>query len=502
MSNRPWQLRRRAAWRGGAALVAIIAGHGPVLAQVPEQELTLREALVLARENNPAFLQQRNDLDVANSSVRAAYGGLLPSANASTSFGYTAAGELRLQTRTFGEEPESYFSAYNLGLAYQLNGRTLLEPSVQRAQRAATERRISGAGANLDYQVTQQYLDVLRAREQERQARREVERTDEYVRLAEARLEVGAGTPLEVRSAQVQKGRAEVAVIQAENSAATAVLMLAQLVGVPVDSTVELSSDFQIFQPSWDVPSLIDLAIENNPLLRAARAASSAARTSVAAARTSYLPSLNFNVGWRGYVSQYGSIDPLVDRTLGNIDLEGCRRNNQILQLIGEPPRPCLDPQDPAVRDLIRQDFQERNRGFPFDYINQPLQASVSVSLPIFTGFSRQLQVDQAQAQAADARYQVRAEELRLRQEVASAARTVEAAYQTALLQERVRESASEELRLAQERFRFGAASSVEVTDAQTNLAQAERDQIAAIYDFHQSLAALEALVGRPLRSS
>jgi outer membrane protein len=40
----------------------------------------------------------------------------------------------------------------------------------------------------------------------------------------------------------------------------------------------------------------------------------------------------------------------------------------------------------------------------------------------------------------------------------------------------------------------------VEVTDAQTSLSEAERAEIAAIYDYHQSLAALEALVGTSLR--
>jgi outer membrane protein len=40
----------------------------------------------------------------------------------------------------------------------------------------------------------------------------------------------------------------------------------------------------------------------------------------------------------------------------------------------------------------------------------------------------------------------------------------------------------------------------VEVTDAQTSLAEAERARIDAIYNFHKSLASLEALVGRPLR--
>ena len=67
-------------------------------------------------------------------------------------------------------------------------------------------------------------------------------------------------------------------------------------------------------------------------------------------------------------------------------------------------------------------------------------------------------------------------------------------------LQEQVVNRATEELRLAQERFRFGVASSVEVTDAQTSLALAEQGRIDAIYIYHKSLAALEALVGRPLR--
>jgi outer membrane protein TolC len=41
---------------------------------------------------------------------------------------------------------------------------------------------------------------------------------------------------------------------------------------------------------------------------------------------------------------------------------------------------------------------------------------------------------------------------------------------------------------------------SVEVTDAQTNLSEAERAEITAVHDYHQSLAALEALVGTTQR--
>lgn len=466
----------------------------------PPATLSLPEAVQLAEQSNPTFQQQRNDLDVARSATRAAFGNLLPTASASTTFGYTAPGELRFQSRVLGTEPEAYFSAYNLGVNYQLNGSTLLQPSVQRSQQRATDRRITGARASLEAQVSQQYLTVLQAREQAAQAEREVARTDEYVRLAQARLEVGAGTPLDVRRAEVQKGRAEVNLVQARNNAAIAVLTLGQLIGVPLAPEVRLTSEFVIFDPEWQIEDMMQLATQNNPLLLAARAGLSAAGTQVAAARTSYLPSLNFNVGWRGYVNQYGDLDPLVDRQLGSINFEGCQRNNRVLELIGEPQQSCINPADPAVQAQIRDQLEAQNRGFPFDYLDQPWQASMSISLPVFTGMNRQLQIDQAKASAADARHQVRAEELRLQQEVGAAVRNLETAYQTALLQQQVQDNAGEELRLAQERFRFGAASSVEVTDAQTNLAQAERDRIDAVYNFHKALAALEALVGRPLR--
>src|SRR5690606_8662419 len=166
---------------------------------------------------------------------------------------------------------------------------------------------------------------------------------------------------------EVQRGRAEVNLIQARNNAAIAALTLGQVIGVDLEPDVQLTSEFAIFDPEWEVPQLLDMALQNNPSLLAARASSSAARTQVSASRTAYLPSLNFNVGWRGYVNQYGSIDPLVQRELGGIDFAGCQRNNRILELIGEPARPCINPLDPAVQEEVRRELEAPNRGLPFD---------------------------------------------------------------------------------------------------------------------------------------
>lgn len=448
-----WSPRaRRSRWIGrlrfalaAALLPTAVAAQTAV---VPPAGLSLTEALALAQENNPDILQQRNDLDVAEWSLRAANGNLLPSANLNTNVGYTAAGQQRFGSVEFPEQPEAWSSSYGLNLSYQLNGSTILQPRVQKAQLRATERRITGAAANLDAQVAQQYLSVLQAQEQVAQAEREVARTAEHVKLAQARLDVGAGIPLDVRRAQVQAGQAQVRLLQAQNTLATSRLTLEQLIGTPLAPSTRLTSEFALFEPVWDAAALVQTALEANPNLRAARSSADAAKTGIRAAKSAYLPYLSFSAGISGYATRRGDV----------------------------------------------------NAGFPFDYARQPWNAGFGVSLPLFTGFSRQLQVEQAQAQASDARFQVRAQELRLRTEVAAALQNLKTAYATAILQEQVRESAAEELRMARERFRFGAAGSVEVTDAETNLREAERAKIDAIYSFHKALAALEALVGRDLR--
>jgi len=150
--------------------------------------------------------------------------------------------------------------------------------------------------------------------------------------------------------------------------------------------------------------------------------------------------------------------------------------------------------------DSLRRGVRNANPSFPFGFSGQPMQASLSVSLPLFNGWSRERQIEDARVQRDNAELAVRGQELKLRTDLGSALLNLQTAYGVAELQTQVVARATEELRLAQERFRFGVASSVEVTDAQTSLALAEQGRIDAIYNYHKSLAALEALVGRPLR--
>ncbi len=501
--------------QGGTALAALLAALLLLAAPVDEaraqtqarnqavpDQLTLEEAVELARENNPGYLSQENDLVPADWGVRSAYGDLLPSASASMGMGYSASGERRFGTVGLGEQPAMYSSNYNLSLSYSLSGARLLEPTRARAQARATRARVEGAGSQLEANVSQAYLAVLQAQAALVQAVQEVARTTQHVALAEARLEVGAGTILDVRRAEVQYGQAEVRVIQAENTVAAERLALGQLLGAVLPDDVRLSTEFPLFEPTWDLDEVVALAIANNPVLLAARAQQDASETMVTVARSEYLPTLSASLGFRGDLAQAANIDPLVEGDLARMQssLNSCLDQNQIRQSAGLSTQPCVDPSDPAVRSALEDRYRSEHSGFPFDWRSQPMSASLSFSLPLFTGLNREQRVAEANVTAQDARYLVRGEELRVRAEAETLLRAVSAAYRTARMQAIVRETASEELALAAEQYRSGLATSVEVTDAQANLSEAERAEIAAVHDYHQSLAALEALVGTTLR--
>jgi outer membrane protein len=108
--------------------------------------------------------------------------------------------------------------------------------------------------------------------------------------------------------------------------------------------------------------------------------------------------------------------------------------------------------------------------------------------------------VQEAEANRNDARYNVRAQELRVTAEVNSGYKNLLTAYEAVQIQTENSAAAREALDLAQERFRVGANTFVDVVQARADYQRAESDRITAIYEFHRAYATLESAVGRPLR--
>lgn len=497
--------RRSSTWPRVLLLLCLAVPTTAAAQQAPAT-LSLEEAIALASRNNPEFLIQQNDEIEADWAVREAYGALLPSASIGGSLGYDAAGEQRLGVFSstdlgFGRTPAYLSSGYGISVGYQLNGDAIFRPRQEKANRNATRARIEAAAFNLTADITRMYLSAVAARDGVQLARQELERATENLRLAEARVAVGAAIALDAKQAEVERGRAEVELLRAENLLRTETLRLLEAIGLDLGQEVELTSEFDVFRPNWSVDQLVDLAIEQHPQLRAQRAVENAARTSVRMARSQYLPSLNLSMNWRGYAQQVGDDNYLIERYRSNLETrrQQCELTNEVVTRLN-PPLPTEDCSalmpDPATEARIL----EENDVFPFKFARQPFSASLTISLPIFNGFARERRVEAARVAADDARLRLRAEELRLKTQVATAHSSLEAAYRAVTLEERNRELAAEQLELARERYRVGAITFVDLTDAETRKSRADREYLSAVYAFHEALAALETAVGQNLR--
>lgn len=483
-----------------------------MLSPAASVSLSLAEALRQARANSPTYRQTLNDAGPARWGVRNAYGSLLPSLTASSDVGYIGSGETN-----FGGgfiQPTSSFvtSGYSLALQWELSGRTLTAPAQQKALQHATDEDISGAGIALTSDISTQYLNALQATAQVDVARQQVRRNEDFLALAQARHRVGQTTLIDVRQAEVIKGTSDVALLRAVQAENEAKLELLRRMGVeppvPVDQ-ITLSDSFPVTPPSFRLDSLLALAERQNPSLRSLRAREHAAGLGVRSAKTEFLPSLSLQAGWSGFTQQFTNENLLLGQALTNARAQeaDCQFNNAVragLSLGGEVPD-CfvasgLAPGGGALLNPVAQEIRNRNNVFPFSYTGQPFRANLTVSLPIFTGFSRAFRLSQARAQQEDADEDVRARRLSVRTEVHARYLALQTAYQAIAVQASSRESARDQLRLAQDRYRLGAGSALELSDAQNAVQRAEGDYITAVYDYHKAIAALEAAVGRTLR--
>ena len=481
----------------------------PVKAQtagpVPDQ-LTLDDAVAIARQHNPTFLQTRNDLQVADWDVRQAWGQLLPSATASSSVSWQGAGEQRFGSLTlgdlgFGGQPSYYFSNYNLGLNWNLSWSSVLAPREAKTRREAVLATVDQGSTQLVARVTNAYLEVLRQREALTLARQQLENTRYNLRLAQAQLEVGQATPIDVGQAEVQVGRSEVGVLQAENALETARLRLLQELGVELDQEFEPATTFSLTEPTWTLEELYEQAQTRNPGLRAARRSKDAADVRVSQARGAYYPSLSVSTGLSGFTREASSVDAQVAQAQAQVAsrVASCVQTNELYARLADP-LPLEDCTRFAFTDEQRNAIVSQNDQFPFDFQGSPPSVSLTVSVPLFQGLTRQRSLEAAQVEQDDRAHQLRADELALRADLRVELATVRTAYQSALLEERNRDLAQQQLQLARDRYQLGVITFVELVDAQTVLAQAERDRIAAVFIYHDAVTRLESLVGVPLR--
>jgi len=463
--------------------------------------LTLDEANALARRNNPTFLSIANNRRTADAAVRSARGAFLPSADASFGARYQQGGTQVFNGLNFSNSSATRQSSYSLDLGYRINSATFVQPRAAAANRDAVDADITGNAEQLRAAVTQQYLTVLQAQARSALQDTLVNTARTQLDLAKAKMAVGSGTVLDVRRAEVALGQTQVDLLKARNGVDVEKLRLFQQMGVAQTPGAVLTTEFHIDPPAFTLEQLLDLARRQNPSIVALRSRERAAELNTKVAKAEYTPTLSLTTGWGGNSYQYTDPEFLVNQaragTLSNFG--GCMQQDSIRTRVGLPAAGCTgtsyqftDTQAAAIR--------ANNSQFPFKFQRSPLAFAAQLTIPIFDKFNREERVQRAEVDREDAMYSVRAKDLALTADVTQAYLDVTTGLQTVALQEQNATKAKEELSYAEERYKVGLATFLDVTTSRGTYEQALIDRVNAIYDYHKAFAALENAVGRPLR--
>ena len=484
-----------------SALLVLATAQGAAAQGGAGASLSLDDALALAKKNNPIYLQSLNGRDRAGTALRSAYGTLLPQASTSLSTGFRQGKPQFFGGVQFGANSDQISSSWGLNFSYSISAGAINALKAFKAQADASDQDVTGADQALRANVTQGYILTLQLIARAALQDSLVLSNQLQLDLAKAKAGVGTATSLDVKRAEVAVGQNQVAALKAHNLADVSMLQLFQQLGVPMPASLNLTSTFRVDEPKLDVGQLLDLAGRGNPTLRALQMRESAAAANYRAAQSLYSPTLSLSANLGGNAQQYTNSDYLVTQarsqtvqSQATCFSQDSLRRGAGLSSIGAVCNAIV------FTDAQAQSLRAGNNNYPFTFTSNPYTLSAALSLPLFDGFSREQRVQDAASNRSDARYNVRAQQLKLTADVTSAYTTLVADYRTVKLQEVNSARAAEALQLAQERYRVGLNSLVDLQAARADYQQAESDRIDAIYQYHWAFAALESAVGRPLR--
>lgn len=473
----------------------------PLSAQSPSRVLTLDDAVTLALRNNLDHIRARNVRDQSGVALRGAYGQLLPNVSSSFGVSFREGRQDLVQGVAFGATSDVVSSSYSIGVGLQLSMGNWINTRRARAEVAASEEAVRASENTVRNLVTQAYFTALQAEAQALLQDTIVASAAEQLRLTRARYDLLQSRLVEVRSSEAALGRVQIQRVRQQAAARRALRDLFDVIGAPMPDSLRLEPVSGVTEPTFALANLIDEARRTHPQLESLRAREAAANHQVAQARSSWLPTLSLNTSFNGNTSQQTNPDGLVNsaRAQRLAARASCFTNDSLRQGAGLSP---ITTQCDAINftDADADAIRRSNDVFPFAFNRSPLVYSAGLSFPIFNGFVRENNVANASLARIEAQHARRQEELRLISRVSNAYDDVMIQYQAVQLLEQLRESARQALELAQEGYRIGTATYLELSSARRDFEQASAELVTGIFDYHRRLATLELEVGRRLR--
>ena len=425
-----------------------------VVAGAQTRTLTLDEATKIALERNLNVVQAENNASSTESGVLAAYGRYLPTLSASGSWTRTQMeGPIYTQGVAIpGSNAKQTVGSFSAGVNA---GLTLFdgferEANLNRAQATsdATGHTLVRTKQSVVFQVESSYLNVLRQEQLVRVSEENLKRDRRQLERIVESNRVGALSLADVYRQQSQVAADELSLINAQNAFDKANADLVALIGLNVadeyrfaDATISTTLDSTelgaVRTKYRDLGVLTNTALNARPDLLSAKENLDASSSSVTIARSGYFPTLSATAGLNG--------------------------NNE-----------------------------EFSRMFDYKTIFWGLR----LSWTLFDGFATNQAIQSAAASERNAEISVAQAKRNISVEVKKALLDLDAAMKQYEVSQKGLTSATEDRKIAEERYNLGAGTLLDLLVASANFVSAEANVVNASYNYIIAKRNVEYVLG------
>ncbi|HEY5615613.1 MAG TPA: TolC family protein [Bacteroidota bacterium] len=436
-------------------VLLVLLSVGVVSAQ--QKTLTFQQAIEIALEQNLSIRQAENNVESAQSGVLSAYGSYLPTLSASGGWTRTQT-ERGPATEYFNGIPISVPAASTIANNFQSGvslGYTIFdgfnrEAGYNRAVSSAvsSEKTAERTRQMIVFQVQANYLTVLRNEQLLKVSQENLKRDERQLERIMESNRVGALSIGDVYRQQSQVASDELNLINAQNTYDKSKADLLALIGV------DASDDFAIIDPS--IP--VDIAAAQLEATKEQYKDFSQLRSRALGARPDYQSAReNYDASDWGVTSAMSRYFPRVSASAGY------STSNREMKLLG---------------------------------VNRGLNWGLNISWTLFDGFSTNQAIQAASANSRNAELSLHQAERNISVEVKKALLDLDAARKAYEVSLKSVQSASQDRRVAEERYNLGAGTLLDLLVANAGLVNAEVSKVNATYSYITAERNLEFALG------
>lgn len=419
-----------------------------VSVSVSQEKLSLQQAVQTALEKNIDVIRSRNSMQISDANVTSAVGNFIPSLSASASMGRNGS----TTTTSVGDITNA-----NGSVSAGLNANVTLfdgfrnTSSYSRASSAADAASFNYARQkqNTVLAVQQSFLTVLRNQQLLLVSQENLKRSQQQLSRIEESNKVGAVAKADVYRQQVQTANDELALINAQSSYDNSKQDLLFLLALDVMKDYDFEDPAileqldrlyldSLQQEYSDYNKLVQEALNARPDYQSSLLAKQISENDLTIARSGHYPSLSLGAGYGFSGNDFGT---LTDSKTWNWRL--------------------------------------------------------SLSIPIFNGFSVSTQTQTSQLNLELAEQQVDEAKRRVAKDVKTSLLNLESARKRYEVSLKNMKSAEEDRRIAEERYNLGSNTLLDLLVATANYTQAQSNKVSSSYDFIYAKLQFRIAVGR-----